>query len=191
MDEGNLVTADVTQLTTISSTDPVSVEFMIPATVLAKIRGNSHGGPDPALSLSVFCRLPGDKGYDYRAKMDSIESRVETGGGVMCRAVLANKEDRFAPGMTVDVRVAIGGPHKALLVPEQLRGSDGDGRIVFVVNDRNGIERRDVVIGGLEDDGLRVITKGVTAEDWVVTSGVRKWQPGMTVTPEKVAPAGK
>ena len=87
--------------------------------------------------------------------------------------------------MKARVRLAMGDPHKALLVPEPTLKSDQGTRFVFIVNDRNVVDCRGVEIGGLQDDGLRVITKGVTAEDWVVTSGLEQIQQGMTVTPER------
>ena len=60
-------------------------------------------------------------------------------------------------------------------------------KFVFVVTDRNVVERRSVKLGQL-DDGLRVVEEGVAAEDWVVVSpSLPGLRAGMTVKPEKVA----
>ncbi len=101
--------------------------------------------------------------------------------------------------MFVRVRLAMGTTHKVLFVPESaiahsdpIRDAHGQERpIVFVLTDQNIAERRDVDIGPQEGN-MRIITKGLTADDhWVVTSGVDKLKPGMTVVPEKAAPGAK
>ena len=54
------------------------------------------------------------------------------------------------------------------------------------MNDQNVVQYRAVKVGQ-RDDGLRVVTEGLTADNWVVTSVVQNLRPGMTVKPEKVA----
>jgi multidrug efflux system membrane fusion protein len=65
------------------------------------------------------------------------------------------------------------------------------GRIfALVVNDQNVAERRDVKIGRM-NDGLAVVTEGLSADDWVVTSALKDLRPGTTVTPEKTETPAK
>jgi hypothetical protein len=46
---------------------------------------------------------------------------------------------------------------------------------VLVVNDRNVAERRAVTLGPIEN-GMRIIEKGLGAEDWVVIAGLKALQ---------------
>ena len=207
-DEGNLATADTTVLATISATDPVHLTFLISETVLANIRRQPSTCPlgegDSALSLPVQCGLRDENRYDFgpfdfQAKMDSVENVVRPGGNLMCRAVLANNQGIFVPGMNVNIRVPIGA-HERLVVPGSALGKASDAHDVFyVVNKQDVVELRDVLqAGDLLDDGLRVVTDrndvvGVKPEDWVIAPLQKqieraKLQPGMTVKPEELAP---
>jgi multidrug efflux pump subunit AcrA (membrane-fusion protein) len=48
----------------------------------------------------------------------------------------------------------------------------------------NVVEQRQVKVGQ-EEGGLRVIASGLTADDWVITTGVQRAVPGQTVNPER------
>jgi RND family efflux transporter MFP subunit len=189
LDEGNLATADNTVLARLDSTDPMRLVFDIDErTALAMRRKAVKGDSPKALALPVWCGVAGDTGYPYPCTLDSVESQVNPASGtVRCRAVLANKEGLFVPGMFARVRLATSGPYKALLVPPESFTFDRGQAFVLVVNDQNVAERRDVEYGPMQDDRLRVIRNGVKAEDEVVTTARRHVQPGMAVTPEKAA----
>jgi RND family efflux transporter MFP subunit len=179
LDVGNIVTAEKTVLARLDSTDPVHLAFDIDeGTVLALRRAPAKFSP------SVFCGLSGETGFPHEAKLDSVDSRVdEKTGRIRCRAVLPNKDELFVPGMFARVRLALNPPHKALLVPEHVQ--DRAHRYVFVVTNQSTVERRDISVGPLQDDGMRPVYKGLAADDWVVMSDVDEPKPGMTVTPVK------
>ncbi len=57
---------------------------------------------------------------------------------------------------------------------------------MYVLGDQNAIQYRPVTIGQL-DDGLRVVEKGLTADDWVVTGDLqKKLRPGTVIKPERL-----
>jgi RND family efflux transporter MFP subunit len=191
---GSLVTADKTVLATLSSTDPMYVVFDIDERIAGAIRRKDNAKPGFALSLPVVCGLPDNEGFTYRAKMDSVESRVDPASGtVRIRAVLSNKDGILMPNMFVRVRLTTSDPYKALLVPEKALGSDQGRKFVFVVNDQNVVEHRDVKVRQMTDDELRVVTEGLKAEDRVITSGLQLVRAGMTVTikPDRAATPGR
>jgi RND family efflux transporter MFP subunit len=181
LDEGNVVTADKTVLARLDSTDPARLVFDIDERTVSAIRK-----AEPTFSPTVLFGLAGETGFPHQAKLDSVDGRVDPNTGTLrCRALLPNKDELFVPGMFARVRLATSAPHKSLLVLDGSLGSDQGQKFVFVVKNQGALERRDVEIGHMQDDGMRVVTKGVTADDWVVTSGVDKLKPGMTVKPEK------
>ena len=55
-----------------------------------------------------------------------------------------------------------------------------------MVNARGEMERRPIETGPLESDGLRVVTKGLDANDQVVVGSRQEVQPGMKVQTEVV-----
>jgi multidrug efflux system membrane fusion protein len=54
------------------------------------------------------------------------------------------------------------------------------------VNAENVVEYKPVVLGARQG-GLRVVEKGLTAQDGVVVNGMQRARPGATVAPQKVA----
>ena len=145
---------------------------------------------EPAWEFPVLWGLSDDKGHPNRSKVESVDVNIDPNTGTArWRALLPNPDGILTPGMFVRVRVVLGPPAKALLIPESALGTDQGRRFVYVVNDRDVIEYRPVQIGQL-DDGLRVVEEGLTTEDLVVTSGREKLRPGMTVQPEQ-APAAE
>jgi multidrug efflux pump subunit AcrA (membrane-fusion protein) len=88
----------------------------------------------------------------------------------------------LSAGMFVRVRLPIGEPHKALLVPEQALGTDQGQKFVYVVTPNDEIEYRVVQVGKVHDR-QRVITEGLAAEERVVVTGLQRVRPGIKVKP--------
>ena len=123
----------------------------------------------------------------YRSQLDSIDPQVDPHTGTArCRAPLPNADGALVPGMFVRVRMITGAPHKVLLIADRAIGSNQGEKFVFVVTEHNVVEERTVKIGQFED-GLRVVTELLTAEDWVVVSGLQRLAPGMQVIPDKTS----
>ena len=51
--------------------------------------------------------------------------------------------------------------------------------------EKNVVEQRPVTVGSLQSNGLRVITQGLKASDWVVISSPQLIRQGLEVQPEK------
>ena len=195
LDAGNLVTADRTVLATLASTDPIYVYFDVDERTMLTIL---RTGNDRALSLPVSFGLPDEQGFPHQGKMDAADSRIDPSTGTArWRAVLPNKDGMLSPGMFVRVRLAIGAPHRAIVVPKSAVASEGPPLrdivrwYVFTVNDQNVVERRDVEPHVVTDDDRSVYVKGLAVDDLVITSPVYPLKPGMTVTPEKAETGAK
>ncbi len=88
--------------------------------------------------------------------------------------------------MFVRVRLPIGTPHSAVLIPEAALGRDQGQRFVYVVDDKDVAEYRRVEVG-LLDEGLRVIEKGLKPSERIVISGLQLVQdkrPVQVLPPE-------
>ena len=96
--------------------------------------------------------------------------------------MLQNPNRVLLPGYFVRVRVPVGEPQNALLVPDAAIGSDQSGRYVLVVDKDDVVEQRKVEIGPRADEG-RVIDKGLNPQDRVVVAGVLRAIPGQKVDP--------
>jgi RND family efflux transporter MFP subunit len=182
VDPGNLVMADQTPLAVIVTRDPINVFFHIDErTLLLLLRSRRQA--DQAVTMPVAVALADEKGFPHRGVMDFADNRLDPDTGTLqARAVLANKDRLLAPGMFARVRLDLGKPYSALLVPADAVRAEGDARFVLVVNGKGVIERRPVTLGQ-PHDGLRVVTAGLKAEDQVIVGGPGGLRPGMAVRP--------
>jgi hypothetical protein len=94
-----------------------------------------------------------------------------------------NPDGRILPGLYARVRVPLQ-QRAALMVPEVAIGHDQQGDYLFVVNEKNVVERRSIKTGPAVES-LRAIDDGLTGNDWVIVNGVPKAAPGRPVTPER------
>jgi hypothetical protein len=72
----------------------------------------------------------------------------------------------------------------AFLVPDAAIGHDQQGSYVFVVNEKNVVERRSVTTGPAVDS-LRAIEAGLEGKEWVIVNGLLKAAAGRQVTREQ------
>ena len=190
LDPGNMVVAGSTRLATTLSQGPVYVDFNVDESVVSRLRKTGSG--------RTATVLPGDPGpgrpvqdrdFPYRGQIESNDPEVNLDGTVRCRAVLPNSDGTLLPGMAVRVRLVTSAPQKAPLVLDgALRSNQGKRKdlSVGVVNNHDIVETRAVKLGCRVEDGLWVVTEGLTAQDWVI-SPAQFVRDGMTVQPQKAA----
>jgi RND family efflux transporter MFP subunit len=217
---GNLIAADSTLLTTIVSVDPMYVNFNVDERVVLQVQERIRSGQIKTVSeagVPVWVSLATDAGaYPHEGKLQFINNQVTTGTGTLeVRAVLPNPHVRggprlFAPGLFVRVKVPVSEDFKRLLVVDRAIGSDLDQKFVYVVDDKNVIERRPVKTGPLEkelrvvipvpvvktENGWRPAREGEKGQDSlkesdrVVISGLQMIYPGITVAAQEVKMPG-
>lgn len=197
--KGNLVNQDQTLLTTIVSLDPMYVYFDMDESTLLRIRKEVNAGRIQLSKLTqekvpVLVGLQGEAGYPHVGEVNFFNNQVNAGtGSISVRGVLdnpspANGVRLLSPGMFVRVRLPIGQPHKALLVIDRAIASDQNLKYVYVVDAAGQVEQRRVLIGALQEDGLRVIEPDseLKATDRVVVGALQQVRVKMTVRAEEV-----
>jgi RND family efflux transporter MFP subunit len=189
LEPGNLVKADDTILATIVTRNPMYVYFDIDERTLVRLRKSAQEGKKLE-KWPAAVGLPGEVGFPRSAVVDFADNQVNPNTGTLrLRAVLPNKDGLLDPGMFVRVRLTVGHPHMVLLVPAETVVAEDGARFVFVVNEKNVIEKRPVVLGQVHD-GRRVITQGLKPEAQVVVGRLQGLRPGMAVRPvERDTPA--
>jgi RND family efflux transporter MFP subunit len=186
---GNLVTADQTRLTTILRDDPMYVYFDIDEkTVLRILQLIREGKFKSARENKVAIRmaLGNETDYSLEGHVNFVENRVDPSSGTMrirgefVNPRMANGSVRLTAGLFGRVRFELGSSYDALLVTERAIQSDQDQKFVYVVNSKNEVERREIMLGKL-DAGLRVVQQGLKPGDRVIINGVQRVRPGSTV----------
>ena len=193
VDPGNLVgSGGSTVLASINQIDPIYVYFNISDSDLARLRKGARGvpGPSDSRTWSVQVGLPGEDGYPHEGRLDfAAISLTATTGSLLMRGILPNGDGRILPGLYARVRVPLE-RKESLLVPEVAVGHDQQGAYVFVVNEKNVVERRTVKTGPAVD-ALRAIDDGLAGKEWVIVNGLLRAGPGRPVTPEREADTRK
>jgi membrane fusion protein, multidrug efflux system len=214
---GNLVTQDTTLLTTVVSQDPMYVYFNVDERTMlralqlvreGKIKPISEGGKIP-VEIGLANE---DDDYPHQGLMDFVNNQVTSSTGTIeLRAVLVNppvgkaRERLFRPGMFVRVRLPMGEPSQALLVPQAALGNDQGSKYLLVVNDQEVVEYRPIETGPQQPGGMQVVlplrvvrTKdgvklagpnepgviSLSEGDLVIVSGLQRARPGTKVTPK-------
>jgi RNA polymerase sigma factor (sigma-70 family) len=135
--------------------------------------------------------LADENGYPHEGKLKGFASYISPKTGtVEAYAALPDPDRLLLTGMFVRVRMPFGPPQKGLGVPAEAVLTDQGKHYLLVVTDKNIVERRRVALGPTEGN-LRVIEKGVSADEWIVVSGHGALQAGIRVKPRIVGDAAK
>ena len=182
-DTGNTI------LTTIVTQSPIYIYFDVSennALKYSRLTQSSGKGAAGMVGATVGVGLPDEeRAFPHSGKLDFVENRLDQGTGTLrARAVIPNPDDLFSPGMFARVRLQGSPEYEALLLPDEAIGTDQATRFVYVVGSNDVPERRTVELGPLID-GLRVIRKGIAAQDWIVVRGQQRVQPDQKIIPKR------
>ena len=186
LDEGNLVNAGGSDplLTTIVSIDPILVYFNVDERSLlryAKNRGLESRNTTELLATlkdrqSPFTfALDGETEFTHHGTLAFGDNRIDPSTGtILVYGKVNNQDGGFLPGSRVRVRVPVGKPYSALLVPETAILADQDKRYILIVDSEKNVRRRNVILGTLTDDGQRAMRPAdklgadEQPQDWLV-----------------------
>ena len=110
---------------------------------------------------------------------------VDIGGLQELKEVAATADTIRIGALTTHAAIEDGKLPDSLLVSDRAIGTNQTSRYLLVVDKDNTVQERQVEIGVLVN-GMRVITKGITADDWVVADGIQRAIPGSKVNPQRV-----
>lgn len=175
-----------TSLATIVQLDPIYVNFTVSETDVQRIRANIRARgmtPEDLKKVPVEVGLQTEAGYPHTGTLDYATPNIAAATGTLpIRGVLDNAKRQLLPGYFVRVRVPLASQPDALLVPDHVIGSGQGGRYVLVANKDDVVDQRNVELGQQVGD-LRVITKGIEANDRVLISGLMSVVPGQKIEP--------
>ncbi|WP_207459709.1 efflux RND transporter periplasmic adaptor subunit [Azospirillum sp. SYSU D00513] len=182
---GNVVAAGAAaeSLTTLVSVSSIYASFDVDEqTYLRHIAPVRDAGDIP-----VRLGLANETGYSRTGTVEHVDNRLDSvSGTIRVRARFDNPEGRLVPGLYARVRVGGAAPYGAILIDERAVGTDQDRKFVLAVNAEDKVEYRPVTLGPLQE-GLRVVTSGLTAGDRIVVNGIQLARPGTQVRANMVA----
>jgi membrane fusion protein, multidrug efflux system len=177
VDKGNLVRAgDNTTLVTISEVKPIFVSFTLPQEALGEIRENHTKAP-----LTVQAYSGDGKKQLAEGKLTMIDNAIDQATGtIRLKARFDNEEEHLWPGAFVSTRVVVSVRKDAATVPSQTVQQGPNGHYAYVIKPDDTVERRVVDVASIQD-GIAVVTKGLTAGERVVVDGQYRLTNGARV----------
>lgn len=174
--QGNLVTANTTELMTINQVQPIYVTFAVPEARLSEIKQRMAGG-----RIEVFVTGQDGDPAPERGVVTFVDNSVDiTTGTIKVKATVSNAGRRLWPGQFVRITVRLSTRANAALVPNQAVQTGQEGAYVYVVKQDNTVESRPVVTSARVDQDL-VVDRGLEPGETVVLEGQLRLAPGMKV----------
>ena len=180
VDKGNLVHAnDNTPLVMITEVKPIFVSFTLPQDNFDDLRESQNKAP-----LAVHAYSGDGKKQLADGKLTLIDNAIDQATGTIhLKARFDNDDERLWPGEFVSLRVILSTRRDVATVPSQTVQDGPDGHYAYVIKPDNTVERRVVEVASIQD-GIAVVTKGLTPGERVVVDGQYRLTNGARVTPQ-------
>lgn len=175
-----------TKLATIVQIDPIWVNFNVSEQDVQRIRAERAKmgmTSNDVSNIPVEIGLQTETGFPYSGHLDYAAPTLTSGTGTLAvRGIFGNPKAALLPGYYVRVRVP-GPGQEQFLVPDVAIGADQGGRYLLVLNADNVVEQRKIE-AGQHVGSMRVILKGLKADDRVIIDGTLRAVPGQKVDPK-------
>jgi len=176
---GTLVIPGQTLMNTISSDDPMGVDFVINETELGAFQALTKKDIPP--NDSTFrISLPDRSLYAERGKIEVIDRAIDPQTGtIRVRLEFPNHDKRLKAGMSCDVHVLNSSGHEQLVIPSKALFEQMSEYFVFVVDSQKANQTK--ISLGAQLKGKVIVTDGLLEGQKIVTDGIQKLRDGMAV----------
>jgi membrane fusion protein (multidrug efflux system) len=176
---GALITPGQTLLNTISSDDPMGVDFEISETELSRFQKLDNA----AISKndSTFrITLPDNSVYPYSGKISVIDRAVNPQtGSIRVRITVPNNEKILKSGMSCKVLVLNANPGKQILIPFKAVMEQLSEYFVYTIKNNN-VKQVKVTIGHRVSTDV-IVLKGLNGDEEIVVDGIQKVHDGSEI----------
>lgn len=178
---GNLVSPQDT-LATISSTDPIYVEFAIAEKdYLTVARRREATGKRQSDRIYQLLLADGEE-YPHLGKFNMVDRAVDSQTGtIKVRLEFPNPAGLLRPGEFANIRLNTEDLPDALLIPQRAVQQLQSSNFVYVVAPDNTVQQREIEIGERYQTSV-VVKSGLKHGERVVVDGMARLKPGMTVS---------
>lgn len=196
--KGAVVSAQQTALTTLTSLDPIYVDFQISRRDAYTIQQLSIKGlgPQKRSDITAKITLPDNSTYPQQGHVDYSSASFNPDTDTMVvRAIFPNQSIDHAhhyglalvltPGQYVPIILTVGQRPNALLIPQTALQETQQGSFVYVLGKNNTVTKR-MLQKGVAYQQYWVIEKGLKAGEQVISEGLQKIRKsGIQVQPVK------
>lgn len=178
--EGNLVNTTSGALAKIVSVKPIYVYFNLKSSEFLKFR--KFDSSADFSNMNVQIQLADGSTYSENGKIEFVDNVVDqTTGTISLRATFENADELLVPGDFVKVLVSSVEPRHVTLVPQSSTLDDAQGYYVWVIDNENKAQRKNIKVSD-EYDKKWIVEEGLEPDDNVVVKGVQSIRmPGQVV----------
>ena len=188
VDVGNLV-SDQTLLTTIVQLDPIYLSFdMSESDFLAYQRASARGElPSTRDNRTIVqAHLVDEEGWPHEGTMSFVDNVVDQGSGtIRGRATFPNPQNLITPGQFGRIRIPGSPEYDAFLIPDSAIVTDQSRKVVLTVGSDGVVTPKIIRPGPSQPGGLRIVRRGLEADDTIVINGLMRARPGTKVAPKE------
>jgi len=187
VDPGNIVHAsDQNGLAVITQRQPISVVFTIAQDRLPDVLKQLRAGkslPVDAFDREIKTRLGA-------GQLTAVDSQIDpTTGTIRLKATFPNDPETLFPNQFVNARLQLDTIAHAIVIPTAAVQRGPQNTFVYVVSGNGTVQSRTIAVAFDEND-RSVVTKGLSANEVVVTDGADRLQPGSHVSVKVAEPEG-
>lgn len=187
--KGTAVVAGQTILNTVSTNNPIAVDFVVDQKNIYRFTELEQKGFN--IKDSVFTIAFGDEVYPYPGKISLIDRAVDPQTGtIKTRLVFPNEKDMLKPGMNTTVRVKNTASKNATIIPYEAVTEQLGEFYVYVVGDSSKVSQREITLGTQIGDNV-IVKDGLKAGETIVVKGVQNLHQGSVVTTAASKPAAQ
>ncbi len=177
--EGNYVNAQVGELATLVTIDPVYATFTAKPEDLDKYKN----GKDSNIfnNVDVSLKLADESIYDESGKLDFMDNQIDKDLGTLTmRATFTNKKHQLIPNDFVRVVVTAKNKTTVTTVPQEAVLESVNGKYVWVIDENGCAKQQDIEVNGTIDKNW-IIKSGLKAGDVIISSNLQSIRQGSKV----------
>ena len=189
---GSAVTAGQTLMNTLSSDNPMAVDFSVDEKLIehfTDLLNRKSSKDDSTFSLI----LPDGNIYPSYGHLILLDRAVDPQTGtITARLVFPNSKNILRPGLTCTVRILNNNTSKSIIIPYKAVTVEMGEYFVFIIN-KNTVAQQRIELGRTINDDMVIVESGLKAGEKIVTQGVQKLRNGSQVvlgSPDRKAGSG-
>ena len=177
---GTLITPGQTLLNTVSSDDPMGIDFEISETELSRFRQLENAGIS-AKDTTFKITLPDNSTYPFFGKISVIDRAVDPlTGTIRVRITVPNHEKILKPGMSCKVLVLNAYAGEQIIIPFEAVLEQLSEYFVYIVKD-NKAQQVKVSLGPRVNANV-IVLKGLKGDETIVVDGIQKLHDGSEIS---------
>ena len=177
--KGQAVVAGQTVLNTISTDNPIAVDFTVDQKDMyrfTELQQNKNNVADSTFTIQF-----GDQMYPYPGNISFIDRAVDPQTGtIKVRLNFPNEKDMLKPGMNTTVRVKNTASKNATIIPHIAVNEQLGEFSVFVLGDSSKVHQQQIQLGTVIGDSV-IVKTGLKPGEKIAVQGVQNLHEGTVV----------